>query len=347
MSSKVEPVDAIAAELATLQVEEAPEGEETAPEAGEDASDPEADEESEETEENEDSLEETPAEGDASVDEIRDLIDSGDLKAAAEKLGLDPSIFKLNNRQFKASRSAVKEAKAAKTEAEARAAAAEAAQKRAEDLNTKAEEVYGPVVAGRHHYKGGNVLEARAALELLFEDTFESIVANMAKGAKAMDPAQLEVQKLRRELAAEKAAKEAEAAKQTDAQQTATEIGAITAKLKGTPLEELGEEAATEIHRVIRASYNKALGKNTVTLKEAYQQVKKAYADKAAKLVKLTGKPTAAPAKPAREPLNKTKLAPRVPAGKKLTPEQEFAAELALAKKETQAAARREQRRAR
>ncbi|HEY3492018.1 MAG TPA: hypothetical protein VGK43_03640, partial [Solirubrobacterales bacterium] len=108
----------------------------------------------------------------------------------------------------------------------------------------------------------------------------------------------------------------------------------------------LSDEAAAEIHKVISKSYNAALKKHTVTLKEAYQQVKKAYADKAAKLAKLSGKPPAPAAKPSREPLNKTKLAPRVPA-KRPTEQDEFAAELAAAKKETAAAARREQRRAR
>lgn len=363
----------IASELASLQAEQGtdPDPEEAAPEADSVEGDPEADEESEETEESEDeaddeSLEDEPVEGGADAEafkaELAELIDAGDLKAAAEKLGLDPSIFKLNNRQFKASRTAVKEAKTAKAEAEARAAAAEAAQKAAEDLNKAAEDLnkaaedtYGPVVAGRFFYKGDpgkgiapDPPKARAALELLFEDSYENIVANLAKAAKGMDPAQMEVYRLRQELAAEKAAKQKEAETQTAAQQTATEISAIAAKLKGTPLEELGEEAATEIHRVIRASYNKALGKNTVTLKEAYQQVKKAYADKAAKLAKLSGKPAAAPAPKGktREPLDKTKLAPKVPA-KRLTPEQEFEMELREAKKMTQAAIRRDQRRAR
>jgi hypothetical protein len=281
------------------------------------------------------------------VDEIRDLIEQGDLKAAAEKLGLDPSIFRLNNRQFKASRTAVKEARAAKAEAEARAATAEAAKTEAEALNAKAEEVYGPVVAGKHFYKQGDVLQARAALELMFEDTFENIVANMAKGAKALSPEQIQINQLKKQLAEEKAAKARETETQTAAEQKAAEINAIASKLKGTPLEELSDEAAAEIHTRVSQSYNSALKKHTLTLKEAYKQVKANLAAKAAKLAKLGGKPPAKPAKgPERKPLDR-KIAPRVPAGKKLTPEQEFAAELAAAKKETQAALRREQRRAR
>jgi hypothetical protein len=344
----------IASELASLQAEQAPEGEEAATEADSVEGEPEADEESGEIEEeleetDEDDVLEDPERSAGAEDfksELAELIDSGDLKAAAEKLGLDPSVFKLNNRQYKAARTAVREAKAAKTEAETRAAAAEQAKTQAEQLNTKAEEIYGPVVAGKHHYKNGDVLQARAALELLFEDTFENIFATMAKGAKALDPAQLEVQKLRRELAAEKAAKEAETATQTAAQQQATEVAAIAAKLKGTPLEELSDEAAGEIYKLVRASYNSALKKHTVTVKEAYKTVKAAYAAKAAKLAKLGAPKGTTPKPKPRETLTQTKLAPRVPAGRKLTEEQEFAAELAAAKKETQAAARRESRRA-
>lgn len=344
----------MAAELASLHAEESPEGEEAAPEADSVEGDPEADEESEEIEEDgedlEDGLEDDAllADGDAEAfkAELAELIDSGDLKAAAEKLGLDPSIFKLNNRQFKAARTSVREAKAAKTEAEARAAAAEHAQKQAEQLNTKAEEIYGPVVAGKHHYANGNVLEARAALELLFDDSYENIVTNLAKGAKGLSPEVLEVRKLRKQIEDERAAKAQETAKQTEAQQTASEISAIAVKLKSTPLAELGEEAAAEIHKVIAASYNKALGKHTVTLKEAYAQVKKSYADKAAKLAKLSGK---APAPKGKQPAPKPGRKPLAPARasgpKTLTPEQEFAAELAAAKRDTQAAARRAQRR--
>lgn len=351
----------IASELASLQAEQGPgeelESEEAAPEADSVEGDPEADEESEEIEETEDeadeSLEDEPADtGDASVDEIRDLIDSGDLKAAAEKLGLDPSIFKLNNRQFKASRTAVKEAKAAQKAAEERAATAALAQKQAEELNTAAEETYGPVVAGRFFYKGDpakgvapDPLKARAALELLFDDKYENIVANLAQAAKGLSPEQLQIYQLRKELADKEAAKTKEAETKTATEQTATEISAIAAKLKGTQLEDLADEAAKEIHAIVAASYNKALKKHTKTVKEAYKEVKAAYAAKAAKLAKLGGKPPAKPAKaPERKQLDR-KIAPRVPA-KKLTEDQEFAAELALAKKETQAALRREQRRA-
>lgn len=349
MASEKDVAAEIASELASLQAEQGSEAEteEAAPEGDSVETDPEASEELEETE-----TEEPVSAIDSGIDaealrtEIADLIDGGDLKAAAEKLGLDPSIFKLNNRQFKASRTTAREAKAAAAEAATKAAAALAAQTQAEQLNQKAEEIYGPVVAGKHFYQQGDVLKARAAIELMFDDTLENIVANLAKGAKGMDPAQLEVLKLRRELDAEKAAKATETAAAATAQEQATQVAGIAAKLKGTPLEALADEAAAEIQKVIQASYNKALGRHTKTLKEAYAEVKGQYALRAAKLATF-GKPPVKPAvKDKREPLNRTKLAPKVP-GKRLTAEQEFEMELAAAKKDTAAAARRDQRKAR
>jgi hypothetical protein len=334
----------IASELASLQAEEsAPtDAEEAAPDGDNVETNPDADEESEEIEETEPVAD--SGDIDSFKDELATLIDAGDLKAAAEKLGLDPSVFKLNNRQFKAARHTANEAKAAEAAAKTKAAEALAAQTKAEQLNARAEEIYGPAVAGKHHYKNGDVLKARAALELLFDDTYENIVTSMARGAKGLDPAQVEVLKLRRELEAERTAKAAETAKVTAEQQQASEVAGIAAKLKGTPLEDLGDEAAQAIHATISASFNKALGKHTVTLKEAYAKVKADYAAKAAKLAKLTGK--AAPRTPApaerRTPL---KLTP-APA-KPRTVADEFAAELAAAKKDTAAAARRDQRRAR
>lgn len=351
MSIENDVATEIASELASLQAEQAPEGVEATLEADSVEGDPEADELSEEIENEDDEAEDLTADtgegAEAFKSELAELIDSGDLKAAAEKLGLDPSIFKLNNRQFKAARVTAQEAKANAALASTKAAEAATAVTKAEALNAKAEEIYGPVVAGKHHYKNGDVLQARAAMELLFDDTFENIVTSMAKGARALDPAQLEVQKLRRELEAERTTKATETAAQSAAAQKATEIAGIAAKLKATPLAELGDEAAAEIHAVIHASYNKALGKHTVTLKEAYTTVKANYAAKAAKLTKLGSKPPVAPKVEKRVPLERSKLAPRVATGKKLTEEQEFAAELAAAKKDTAAAGRRDQRRAR
>src|SRR5688572_15084487 len=281
----------IASELASLQAEQGSEPEEAAPEADSVEGDPEADEESEEIEEEPEDEPIVDGDAEAFKSELAELIDAGDLKAAAEKLGLDPSVFKLDNRKFKAARTLEREAKASRTEAETRAAAAEAARRQAEALNTKAEEIYGPVVAGKHHYAKGEVLEARAALELMFGDTFENIVTNLAKGAKALDPATLEVRKLRKQIEDDKAARAAETAKLTEAQQTASEISAIAARLQNTPLADLADEAAADIHKVISASFNKALGKQTITLKEAYAKVKADYAAKAAKLAKLGAAP--------------------------------------------------------
>jgi hypothetical protein len=340
MSIEKDVATEIASELASLQAEQGSATEEAAPEADSVEGEPEASEELEETEDSE--ADEPLAEPDAGVDAVRDLIDAGDLAGAAKLLGLDPSVFKLNNRQFKAARVTAKEAKTAAAEASAKAALAESAQKQAETLNAKAEEIYGPVVAGKHHYRQGDVLKARAAMELMFEDTFENIVANMAKGAKAIDPAQLEVLKLRRELDAERAAKATETAAATEAQAQATELAGIAAKLKGTPLEALSDEAAADIQKVIRASYNKALGRYTKTLKEAYAEVKTGYTAKAAKLAAL-GKPAA---KPATKPeVRKPLVAPRAPAkAAGLTMEQEFAMELKAAKAATAAADRRARR---
>lgn len=340
MSIEKDVATEIASELASLQAEQGPETEEAATEADSVEGEPEASEELEEIEEDE--ADNTLAEPNAGVDEVRDLIDAGDLAGAAKLLGLDPSVFKLNNRQFKAARVTAKEAKTAAAEASSKAALAESAQRQAETLNAKAEEIYGPVVAGKHHYKQGDVLKARAAMELMFEDSFENIVANMAKGAKAMDPAQLEVLKLRKELADEKARKDAETATQTAAQAEATELAGIAAKLKGTPLEALSDEAAADIQRVIRASYNKGLNKYTKTLKEAYAEVKAGYTAKAAKLATL-GKPGVKPA--AKPEVRKQLTAPRVAApAKGLTMEQEFAMELKAAKAATAAGERRARR---
>lgn len=345
----------LASELASLQAEQGSEPEEAAPGADSVEGDPEVGEAPEGEEEEADELEEEPeaVADEAGIDEIRELIDAGDLRAAAEKLGLAPSIFKLNNRQFKAARTAAREAKTLKAEAETKLTSASDAVTKAETLNAKAEEIYGPVVAGKFHYKGDpsrgippDPMKARAAMELLFEDSFENIFTNLQKAAKGIDPAQFEVLKLRKELADEKARKETETAAATAAQADATELAGIAAKLKGTPLETLSSEAAADIQKVMRASYNKGLGRYTKTLKEAYAEVKTDYAAKAAKLAAVTGKRPGA--KPKVEDTRKPLTPPRNPpkAGK-LTEEQEFQAELKAAKAATQAAERKARRGAR
>lgn len=341
-------------EMAELRAElggqKAPE--EAAPEADSVEGDPEADEESEETEEEESEPALEEADGEAARAEVAKLFADGDLKGACDKLGLDPAIFKLNNRQFAAARKAESEAKRLTAEASAREAAAEARAKQAEALQAGAEKVYGPIVAGNRAYRvDRDMAKAKAALELLFEDSFENVVANIQKGVQPLTPAELRVIELEKKLEAEKAAKEKESASATAAQQQAQDVEKVSARLAGTPLEGV-EGAAEEIVKAIRASYNPALKKHTVTLKEAYQQVKAAYAKKAAQLAKLAGKPRAAAeddepeAKPAkRGAVRKPIAGTRAPApARALTEEEKMAAEMKQARREFEAQQRRENR---
>lgn len=315
---------------------------EAAPETDSVEGDPEADEESEEIEENE--LEDEPSDDEAlespDVDtfksELAELVEGGDLKAVAEKLGLDPKIWKISNREFAAVRKGAAEAKRMKAEADSKATEAAGKLTRAEQLQKGAEEVYGPIVAGATAYRKGDLMQARAAMELMFEDTFENVVANIAKAAKGLDPAQAEVLKLRRELAAEKEAKAQESKKADEARATATEIAGIEGKLKGTPLDGI-EGAASEIHEVLRKSYNPALGRYAKTLKEAYGEVKASYAKKAAQLAKVTTKPAPKGKEP---PPARQKLAPRSRPQKAATETDEFSASVRAAERAAEREAR-------
>src|SRR5688572_25858514 len=85
----------IASELASLQAEQGSEPEEAAPEADSVEGDPEADEESEEIEEEPEDEPIVDGDAEAFKSELAELIDAGDLKAAAEKLGLDLWVFNL------------------------------------------------------------------------------------------------------------------------------------------------------------------------------------------------------------------------------------------------------------
>ena len=346
--------------LADLEAEEGAPGdsEEAAPETDSVEGDPEADGESED-EENEDEdedeeLEDAPA---ASEDvesfksELAELIDAGDLKSACAKLGLDPSIFKLNNRQFKAARTSVREAKQLKAQADAALQTSKAEKSQADQLMAAARQTYGTAAAGFQAYQQGDPTQVRAAIEAMAGDTFENVVATVARAAKGMDPGQVEVLKLRRELAAEKARQTAE---QTQAQakaEEAAQVAQIAGKLSGTPLAALADEAAADIFQVLQASKHPTLGKYTKTVKEAYAEVKAIYAARAAKLAAVTAdkgkKGKVVPPKDKRRPLDRAPTADRRPAGKQMTEEEEFQLELKAAERMTQKQARERSRRSR
>jgi hypothetical protein len=320
-----------------------PEGEEPKPPQGDDDLD------DEEPAEDAEELEETPeAASAAGIDEIAALLQAGDLKGAAKLLKVDPSIFKLNAKQFTAMRKGLADAGAAKKAAEDLSRAAAADKAYWEGIQTQAEAVYGPIVAGAKAYAQGEHLKAKAAIELIFKDSFENVVASVARAAKGLDPAQVEVLKLRRELEAEKAAKAAQEAQAQAAQTEKAQDAQILGKLKGTPLEGL-DEAAAEIGKVVRASLDPRTGQYSKTVKEAYAEVKAAYAAKAAKLAKLAPKapPSKTPA-PARAPLAPVRgTAPKkavTPEDKKAAEEAEFQAELAAAKRESAMQERRARR---
>ncbi len=344
-----------AAVLAELEADQGSDGdvetEEATPGADVD-SDPAADDESEdesediEDEESEDEdLEDEAPEGSADVetfkDELAELLDGGDLKALAEKLGKDPSIFKLNNKQFKAARVAERNARKAKAEADTALATASEKETKATQLQSGCESTYGPIVAGFTAYKKGDPMRARAAIELMLEDKFENIVATIGRAAKGLDPGVVEVQRLRNELAE----RDRKLAEQTTAAQSqaeeATQVSAIAGKLKTTPLAGIADEAAGQIWALIKASKHPTLNKYTKTLKEAYQEVKDKEMARVAKLGAKIEKKGKTPPADKRVPLDKTPLAAKRPVPKKLTEEQEFARELELAKRQTNAQERR------
>lgn len=304
-----QPLDeaAEAAEFAALVAElQAPEADEDVSEdpAVEASDEEETDEEAPATdeleeEEPEEELEEEAPEEELTAEELaaKALFESGDIKGACKKLKLDPKIFKINARQFTAMRKGL--ADAAKLQKEGNAAKTQG-----ETLQAKAEEVYGPIVAGFQAYKGGNPLNLRAAIELMCEDTFENVVATVARAAKGLDPAQLEVIKLRKELA-DKAKTDAETAtKATIAQQEQAEISKLSALLKTTPLAKV-EDAAKEIRQLVVDSYKPGVGFG-LTTKQAYAQVKAKHAAIAAKF----GGKLEAPAKKGKTTPKREELAP-------------------------------------
>lgn len=336
---------ALVAELKAPEADDDSDGEEAAPE-GDTSADPEEDEDedSEASElededepsddEDEDELEDEDEE--LSTDELaaKKLFESGDIKAACKRLGLDPKIFKINARQFTAMRKGL--ADATRLEREGKAA-----QTAGKQLNTKAEEIYGPIVAGFQAYKGGNPLNVKAAIELMCEDSFENVIATVARAAKGLDPAQLEVMKLRKEMA-DRDAKEKETQTQAQVQaQEKTEVKKLTTLLKTTPLAKV-EGAAEEIRALVVASYD-GTGYG-LTVKQAYAQVKAKH-EKVAKA--FGGKlPTAKDTKqgkvgkkreelaPVRKDAKTMSVAERI-AARKQDEEDEFKRELAAAKEDT------------
>jgi hypothetical protein len=341
-----------AAEFAALVAElQAPEADDVSEEAAVEVSDEgETDEESaepaDELEEEEPAEEELEDNDEEELTEeetaAKTLFESGDIKGACKKLGLDPKIFKINARQFTAMRKGL--ADAAKFHKEGTASKTQG-----EQLQAKAEEVYGPIVAGFQAYKGGNPLSVRAAIELMCEDTFENVVGQVVRAAKGLDPAQLEVIKLRKELA-DKAKKDAETASAaTVAQQETTELGKLTTLLKSTPLAKV-DTAAKEIRDLVLASHKPGIGYG-LTTKQAYAQVKAKHAAIAAKFGGKLEAPKAGkagkPGKPAREELAPVRrdaskpmtVADRI-AQKRLDEEAEFKRELAAAKEDTKRGSR-------
>lgn len=343
--------------LAELHAEEgSPEGDaaEADPEAdvNGDPEPPDEGEESPETPEDDDESLEEPAEENepgspAEIEEVAKLLQAGDLKGAAKLLRLDPAIFKLNSKQFTAMRKGLADADAARKAAEQLSQAAAADKAKWEGIQKQAEEVYGPIVAGARAYKNGEHLQAKAAIELIFGDSFENVVAGIARAAKGLDPAQVEVIKLRREIAEREAKAAAEKAQAEAAQTEKAQDAQILGKLKGTPLEGL-DEAAADIGKIVRASLDPRTGRYSKTVKEAYAEVKAAYAAKAAKLAKLAPpvksgtKQTAAPARAPLAPV-RTGTKPK-PVDPREAAEAEFQAELAAAKRDTMAHERRARR---
>lgn len=272
-----------AAEFAALVAElEAPQGDEDsdadgAAQEGDSSADPDEDdadpasdlededEEAESDDEEDEDLEDDDSE-ELSADELaaKKLFEAGDIKSACKRLGIDPKIFKINARQFTAMRKGL--ADATKLQREGSSAKAQA-----EQLRTGAEQVYGPIVAGFQAYKSGNPMNLRAAIELMCEDSFENVVATVARAAKGLDPTQVEVIKLRKEIAdREAAAKESQTKAQAEAQQK-TEVARLTKSLAKTPLAQI-EGAAEEIYKLVADSFD-GTGYG-LTAKQAYAQVK-------------------------------------------------------------------------
>lgn len=324
-----------AAEFAALVAElEAPQGDEeddadgAAPE-GDSSADPDEDDDTDSELEDED--EDEPADSDEEDEDLDDddgesldanelaakkLFEAGDIKGACKRLGLDPKIFKVKPREFTAMRKGLADAKKLAEEGRVKAA-------KGEKLRADAEQVYGPIVAGFQAYKGGDPMKLRAAIELMCEDNFENIVATVARAAKGLDPAQVEVIKLRKELADREAAAKAEQTKAQTEAQAKTEIAKLSRAIKNTPLAKI-DGAAQEIYDLVAASFD-GTGYG-LTPKQAYAQVKAKHA-KVAKAfgAKLDDKPS----KKGSKTTKRTELAPvRTPA-KPLTKADKEAAERA------------------
>lgn len=321
--------DALVAEL------EAPDQDDTDPPAGDDDTpdqDAADDNEPPLDDDNQDESDEAPLDAGPAAGE---LLEAGDLKGFCEKVGLTPKRFqeltKINPREFTAMRLGLKDANAAKKVAETKAAAAE-------KLQADAEQVYGPIVAGFQAHKKGDSARLRAAIELLAEDTFENVVASVAKAGKP-DPA-AQVEALRRELAEEKAKKTKDETAAATAAAVKAQVTTIEGRLKGTPLEKI-PGAAQEIFDTIKGSFD-GTG-YALNLKQAYAQVKA----KHAKVAEAFG---VKPAKKEvvveqRRPLQRVRgVDPATPADPKLSRAQQEEAEFQAVLREAKEATRRGER---
>lgn len=324
-----------AAEFAALVAElEAPQGDEDsdadgAAQEGDSSADPDEDDAdpASDLEDEDEEADESDDEGDEDLEDddseeltgeelaAKKLFEAGDIKAACKRLGIDPKIFKINARQFTAMRKGLADATRFQREGTS-------AKTQAEQLRTKAEEVYGPIVAGFQAYKGGNPMNLRAAIELMCEDSFENVVATVARAAKGLDPTQVEVIKLRKEIAdREAAAKEQQTKAQAEAQQK-TEVAKLTKSLAKTPLASI-DGAAEEIYKLVADSFD-GTGYG-LTVKQAYAQVKA----KHEKVAKAFGGKLPAPKGKQAPPKGKERkeLAPVRPPAKPLTRAEKEAAE--------------------
>jgi hypothetical protein len=311
--------------------EEEPEGDEDEPEGDEE----EPDEDDELEDEDEDEGEELTADEAAA----KKLFEAGDIKGACKRLGVDPKIFKINARQFTAMRKGLADATKLSREGTA-------AKTQADNLCQAAEQTYGPIVAGFRAYKDGNPMNLRAAIELMCEDTFENVVATVARAAKGLSPEQVEIVKLRKEIQdRENKAKEDQTKAQAEAQKT-TEVARVSKLLKTTPLAKI-DGAAEEIYDLVAASFD-GTGYG-LTVKQAYAQVKAKHAKIAAA---FGGKlPAAGKAGKTGKAGKREELAPvRKPAAPKTAAEREaaeaaeFAEVLKQAKEATRAGERRNRR---
>lgn len=339
---------ALLAELEAPEVDDDSDDDGAAPEA-DTSSDPEDDEDEASTLEDED--EEEPADEDEEDEDLDDdeaegldanelaakkLFESGDIKGACKRLGIDPKIFKINARQFTAMRKGLADAKKLASEGQTKAT-------KGEQLRSQAEQVYGPIVAGFQAYKDGNPMNLRAAIELMCEDSFENVVATVARAAKGLDPTQVELIKLRKEMADRDAKQKEDQTKAQVEAQSKAEVTKLTKLLKTTPLAKI-DGAAEEIYKLVAESYDGA--GYGLTVKQAYAQVKAKH-EKVAKA--FGGKlPTAKGKVPAKGPQRKELAPVRTTSTKPLTRADKEAAERAEFEqvlKETKEAVRASERR--